>query len=277
MYWNATTSSYFEVVGIELRTGRLFDPNDAEGLAPVAIVNESFVRRFSPDSDVIGRTLRVGTPDSAQWRTVVGVVSDAGRGGGARARHDRVYLPIRQTQVQSGMLLLRGRGDATSLALGLRRVVAAVDPAISVWDVRTLAAGIAFISRIPRVMGAVAVGGGIAGLVVAAVGLYGLLAFRVRQRRPDLGVRLALGADAGRLARDTVEDALHQLLPAIALGLLLAWLVAPYIGALLGIDLRSPSMFAAVAVVFLATGLVAALIPALRAAATDPAHVLRGE
>ena len=208
---------------------------------------------------------------------MVGVVTDASRGAGERARHDRVYLPIRQTQVQSGMLLLRGRDDAASLAPGLRRTVAAVDPAISVWDVRTLADGIAFMTRIPRVMGAVAVGGGIAGLLVAAVGLYGLLAFRVRQRRQDFGVRLALGANAGRLARDTVEDALHQLLPAIALGLLLAWLVAPYFGVLLGIDLRSPSMFAGVALAFLATGLIAALIPALRAAATDPADVLRGE
>ncbi len=278
--WNATTPGYFEVVGIELRAGRLLEPNDAEGAAPVAIVNESFVRRFSPDSDVIGRALRVGArPDSAQWHTVVGVVGDASRGGTVRARHDRVYLPIQQSEARSGMLLLRVRDDATSLAPGLRQAVAAVDPAISVWDIRTLADGIAFVIRIPRVMGAMAVAGGIAGLMVAAVGLYGLLAFRVRQRRQDLGVRLALGANGRRLARDTVEDALRQLLPAVALGLLLAWFAAPYaLGAILsGIDPRSPSTFIGVAAVFLTIGLIAAVVPALRAAATDPADVLRGE
>jgi ABC-type antimicrobial peptide transport system permease subunit len=123
----------------------------------------------------------------------------------------------------------------------------------------------------------IAVGGGSAGLLVAAVGLYGLLAFRVRQRRRELGVRLALGANGRRLARETLVVAARQLLPAVAIGLSVAWLVSPILGAfLLGAEPRAPSTYVGVGATFVAVGLVAALLPALRAAATDPAEVLRG-
>ncbi len=127
-------------------------------------------------------------------------------------------------------------------------------------------------------MGALAVGGGSAGLLVAAVGLYGLLAFRVRRQGHELGVRLALGADGARLARDTLAFALRQLVPAIVVGLTLAWIAAPSIGVmLLGLDPRGASTYAGVAVAFLVVGLLAAGIPAWRASLTEPAQVLRGE
>jgi putative ABC transport system permease protein len=110
------------------------------------------------------------------------------------------------------------------------------------------------------------------------VGLYGLLAFAVRQRRRELGVRLALGADAVRLLKDVFGLALRQILPATAIGLTLAWLASPVLRALLlGGDPRSPSTFAMVAGAFLGSGLLAATIPAVRAARVDPARTLRGE
>ena len=113
---------------------------------------------------------------------------------------------------------------------------------------------------------------------MAAVGLYALLAFRVRQRRRELGVRLALGADGRVLAGEVLRLAFRQLIPAVVFGLAVAWLLAPVLGAVvLSSNPRSPGTFFGVAVSFLTVGMVAALIPALRAAAVDPAQVLRGE
>jgi len=279
---NAVTPDYFAVVDLQLKTGRLLTSRDGEGGAPVAVVNESFVLRFSPDQGVIGRSIRVAgvanTDDSADWRTVVGVVSDAGVGQGERVRHDRVYIPDAQANYPSTTILLRGGVDSGELANGLRRAVAAVDPGIAVSSVRTLADGHAYLTRVPRAMGAMAFGGGVAGLLVAAVGLYGLIAFRVRQRRRELGVRLALGADGSRLAYETMLFALQQLLPAIVIGLSLAWLVGPLLSVLaLGLNPRSPSTLLAVGLVFLTVGIAAAAIPTARAAATDPSDVLRAD
>jgi ABC-type antimicrobial peptide transport system permease subunit len=120
--------------------------------------------------------------------------------------------------------------------------------------------------------------GGAAGLLVAAVGLYGLLAFRVRQRKREFGVRLALGADSSRLVRDVLGLALRQLVPAVAVGLVGAWIASPVLQAmLLGANPRGLPTYAAVGVGFVLAGMAAALVPALRAGAVDPARVLRGE
>jgi hypothetical protein len=212
------------------------------------------------------------------WVTVVGVVEDAPLGGGVDMRLDRIYLALEQVRAASPMLLVRADGPGGTLASVLREAVASVDPGVAVTDVRTLEDLHDFMTRAQSTLGSLAAGGGFAGLLVAAVGLYGLLAFRVRQRRRELGVRLALGADGRRLAREVLGLAFRQLLPATAIGLATAWLVAPVLGVLLlGGDPRDPLAYVLVGGAFLAVGAVAALIPALRAAATDPARVLHGE
>ncbi len=279
LLWGAVTPGFFDVVDAEVRAGRFLGPQDAAESAPVAVVNESFVARFSPDRDVLGRSIRIdAADDSALWHTIVGVISDVRMGSGERIRHDRAYLPLAQSTPNSAIVLLRGSRDVTSLAPGLRSSVAAVDPETALSGIRTLADGHAFMTRVPRAMGALAFGGGVAGLLVAAAGLYGLLTFRVRQRRRELGVRLALGADGRRLARETVVFALQQLVPAVAIGLTLAWIAGPLLSVLvLGMNPRSPATLTAVGITFLAVGLMAAAIPTARAAATDPADALRAE
>jgi putative ABC transport system permease protein len=274
--WNAVTPGFFDVLDLELRSGRsLVWQDDGEAL-PVAVVNESFVRRFSQDRPVLGRRLLLSAADSVAWFTVVGVVEDVGLGGGERAREDRVYLPVSQVATTDLLVLTRTGNDAGSLAGAVRRAVAGVDPAVAVWGVRTLADAHAFMIRVPRTIGFLALGGGAAGFLVAAVGLYGLLAFRVRQRRGELGIRLAVGADGPRLAQAVLGWALRLLLPAVAVGLALAWLASPILSvALLGLDPRDPAVYAAVGAAFLFVGLLAALGPALRAAGVDPASTLR--
>jgi predicted permease len=276
--WNAVTPSYLAALGITLRAGRAFTPGDDADAPRVALVSESFARRYSPGEPVLGRTVRLTSADSTTWLTVVGVVADVDLGVGAYVRADRVLVPLDQVSAAGVMILLRADGDATALAPALREAVAEVDPGLPVSNVRTLADGHAFIIRIPRALAAMALSGGAAGLLVAAVGLYGLLAFRVRQRRRELGVRLALGADGARLARDILEMALRQLVPAVAVGLALAWVAAPALQVMLmGKDPRAPLTYVGVGLGFILAGLAAAALPALRAGAVEPAAVLRGE
>ncbi|GMV03853.1 MAG: hypothetical protein AMXMBFR53_01350 [Gemmatimonadota bacterium] len=276
--WNGVTPGYFGALGLEIRAGRGIEGTDGPGAGPVAVVSESFARAFSPDAPALGRRIRLAQADSATWWTVVGVVADAPLGGGRLMRDDRVYVPLRQLPAREVMILVRARGDVTGLAPEVRRAAASVSPEMAVWDVRTLSDAHAYLIRVPRALASMALAGGAAGLLVAAVGLYGLLAFRVRQRRRELGIRLALGADGTRLAREVLTLAGSQIAPAVAVGLVLAWVASPVLGAfLLGLDPRAPGVYLGVAVAFVTTGMVAALVPAARAAAVDPARVLRGE
>ncbi|HSM60269.1 MAG TPA: ABC transporter permease, partial [Longimicrobiales bacterium] len=212
--WNAITPGYLDALDIDVLAGRGLLARDGSGGERVAVVNESFVRRFASDGEVLGRRYRLARADTAGWYTVVGVVTDANASEGEHVRNDRFYVPMGSVGATDLMVVARANGDAASLARGVRRAVVGVDPSIPFWNVRTLSAAHAYIVRVPRVMAAMAVGGGTAGLLVAAVGLYGLLAFRLRQRRRELGVRLALGADGARLAREVVGSALGQLVPA---------------------------------------------------------------
>ncbi|MCG6957665.1 MAG: ABC transporter permease [Gemmatimonadetes bacterium] len=276
--WNAVSPGFFDVFGLALRSGRVLEDGDVRGAPKVALVSESWVRRYSPSESPLGRRIRLIQDDSAAWLTVVGVVADVDLGGGRLAREDRVYVPLAQADPARLMLLVRTPGEPTALTSDLRRMVAQVDPSLAVWDVRTLADAYAYLIRVPRALGTITLSGGLAGLLVAAVGLYGLLAFAVRQRRRELGVRLALGADAVRLFRDVLGLALRQILPGAAIGLTLAWVASPVLRALLlGGDPRSLSTYAMVAGAFLGSGLLAAMIPAVRAARVDPARTLRGE
>jgi putative ABC transport system permease protein len=276
--WNAVSEDFLDVLDIPVRRGRGLTDADGADAPRVALVSESFALRHSPDGPVLGRAVRLEGADSSAWFTVVGVIADLDLGLGERMRRDRVLVPLEQVTDPQPLALMRAAGDASSLAPALRAAVAGVDPTLPVWSVRTLADAHAYMIRVPRGLATMALAGGSAGLLVAAVGLYGLLAFRVRQRRRELGVRLALGADAGRLARDVLGLALRQLLPAIAVGLAAAWVVSPVLQAMLmGADPRGAGTYVAVGLGFLIAGMAAALVPALRAGAVDPARVLRGE
>jgi len=278
VFWNAVTPDYFSLLDLEILSGRGLGTQDGAEAPLVAVVSAGFSGRHLQGEDPLGRGLRVFGADTAAHFSIVGVVEDVELGGGSDAIVERVYLSLPQLSQRPVVALLRSETEAASLAPGLRGLVADVDPRIPVWSVRSLADGHAFMTRVPRAMASIALAGGLGGLMVAAVGLYGLLAFRVRQRRRELGVRMAVGADGNRLMREVMRLALRQLLPAVVIGLALAWLLAPILGVvLLGLDPRAPLTYIAVAVSFVAVGLGAALVPALRAANVEPAEVLRGD
>lgn len=274
--WNDVTPSYFQVLEIGLREGRL--PTAADVGKGVGVVSVSFARAWL-EGRALGRRVRVrpGEEDGA-WVRVVGVVDDVELLEGQLRQQARLYVPADPGVLAGGHVLVRTRGTAAGQASFLRRVAAGVDPGFAFDDVRTLAGTYEYLVRAPRMLALLAAVGGLAGLLVAVVGLYGLLAFRVREQRRALGVRRALGADGRTVARTVLGWAARQLLPAVAVGLTLAWLASPILTAmLLGSDPRAPLTYLVVGVGFLLTGLAAALVPALRAASVDPARVLRGE
>jgi putative ABC transport system permease protein len=291
---DAVTQGFFEAMDLAVMQGRGFTDADRFGAAPVALVSESLARRLSGavagDSgedrnggelgrvgDVLGMAVRVPLLGS-EWATVVGIVDDAELGGGPRARGDALYLSAYQIDMKAAMILLRTVGEPTDAAGDLRRAVASVDPQLAVSGLTSLADGHRFITQAQSTLSSLAVTGGLAGLLVAAVGLFGLLSFRVRQRMRELGVRMALGADGQKLGRELIVFSLRQLVPAIVVGLAGAWIVAPALGPLLlGGDPRSGMTYVAVATLFLATGILATLVPALRAATADPMEALRSE
>ncbi len=263
---------------MDVRKGRGLVGGDDTEAPEVVVVSESFARRFLGEGDPLGRRVKLAGADSATWLEVVGVVEDVLLGAGGMEQRERAYVALTQFPRPDVMALVLGAEEAPSLAQRVRRALGGVDPGMPVWSIRTLADAHAYLIRVPRAMGVIALGGGTAGLLVAAVGLYGLLAFQVRRRRRELGLRLALGADGARLAREVLTLALRQILPAILAGLTVAWILAPLLAvALMGEDPRAPLVYVGVAGAFLGVGLVAALAPALRAAALDPARVLRGE
>jgi putative ABC transport system permease protein len=277
---NAVTPKYFSAFDLAVVRGRGFTEADRLGAAPVAVVSESLASRLrlegGQSSDILGMTLRVPS-NGAEWATVVGVVEDAALGGPSHLQ-GVMYLSAFQVDMASSMLVLRTDGTPTAVAGDLRRAVASVDPELALSGLRTLADGHRFMTQAQSTLSSLAVTGGLAGLLVAAVGLFGLLSFRVRQRMRDLGVRMALGADGKKLGVEIMEFALRQLVPAVFLGLGGAWVVAPSLGPLLlGANPRSGMTYAVVATVFVATGLLATIVPALRAAAVDPIEALRSE
>lgn len=277
VFANAVTPGFFPALDLGLKMGRLLVPEDVAGAAPVAVVSESLVRDLFPGVDPLGLAVRVAALDSARFYRVVGVVEDPGLNAGPRFREHFVYVPLSQVDARTGMILVRGT-VTPALTGEVRTAVGRVGSGVVLNEVRTLEDGYRFLTRAQSTLSALAVSGGLAGLLVAGVGLYALLAFRVRRGRREMGIRLALGADGARLARDVVGLALGQLLPGVVAGLFLAWLAAPLLGILLlGGDPRSPVAYGLVSGVFVAVGLLAALVPAARAASLKPAEVLGGD
>lgn len=275
---NAVDPAFFRLFDLDLLQGRALEMADAEGGEGVVVVNQAFAARFWPGGSPLGRRLQIPSLDTT-WYRVVGLVETAEMGDQPGMREDRVYVPLGRHDAGAVQLIARAEdGDGAAMTGRLRSALAQAAPDRAIYDVRTLASGHAFMTRAQGTFSTLASAGGGAGLLVAVVGLYAMLAFRVRQRRRELGVRKALGADGATLVREVLTVALRQLLPAVAVGLGLAWLAAPLLGAILmGGEPRSPLVFGGVALLFVGAGLGAAVVPALRAGRVEPASVLRSE
>ncbi len=276
--WSSVSPQYFQLFGLWLLAGRLFSAADREGAPPVAVVSHGFAERFFPGRSPLGKRLRTGGADHP-WRTIVGVVQDLALGGlDGDPSQPAMYFPWDQVPVWGGAVAIRTVGPPAELTAALRRQAAAVDPDVPLAGVATLDEVLRGVAEPYTRAGALfGLLGGCA-LLLAAVGLYGVMAFAVARRTREIGVRMALGARAADVRRLVLRSGLAQLGVGVALGLFLAAALARLLAvSLFQVRPWDPAVFVLAPAVLIAAGLLACLLPAARAARVDPMESLRAE
>ena len=276
----------FEVLGIALVRGRLFDDRDRAGTDPVVVINEAAAAAFWPEGDALGRWLSYAADTAGQpvRRRVIGIVANTRYGGPSVPAMETVFEPHRQT---TDVWRWFGRSMAFVVRTGNGRVLplSAAQEAVSAVASDLPVVGLATLDEVldrsiatPRFHGTLGIGFAGLALVVAVIGLYGVLAFTVRRRRRELGVRLALGADRGRVIADVLKHATRLAAIGALAGSLAALALGRVLEALLwGVEPTDPLTWVVVLLTLGAATLAAALVPAWRAAAVDPAITLRLE
>jgi putative ABC transport system permease protein len=277
---NRVSPHYFETMGTRLLGGRDFSPQDRIGTPPVAIVNQAFARSVFGDANPIGGrfSYRAPTGQDDPVFTVVGVVGNTKYGGLRESTRLIAFLPIAQDTVSDRLtLVVRARGPMSNVQTGVEREIAAVDPRVLV-EFKALDAQISESLIRERLVATLSAGFGVLAVVLAMLGLYGVMSYIIARRRSEIGVRMALGASRRDILVLVVRDTGRLVMMGIVLGLGGALLVLRSANALLfGLSPTDAQSLTIAAVVLAATALVAVLVPTRRAVITDPAIVLRGE
>ena len=278
------TSGYFEALRIPLRAGRAFTDADIAGAPRVMIINESLARRAFPGESAIGKRVVCceGAPDDPRYKTIVGVVGDTRWRGPGVEPSPEFYLPIRQapaeawTWIQRSMTVVaRTSGDPAQLAATIRAGVAAVDPTVPTYDVATMEERLGRSLAQSRFNTFLLTTLGIIGLLLASVGLYGVLAYLVVQRSHEIGVRMALGATARDVIVLVTRQGLQLVVAGVTIGVLIALLATRLLRELLvGVTPTDPATLAGVVVVLISAGVLASVVPARRATRVDPMQAL---
>jgi predicted permease len=275
---DSVSVNFFELMEFRLLAGRTFEASDTRQSRRVVILSEGLARALAPDGDILNRRLKYATQREMQDLVVVGVVSNATQGNLKNSDVNVMYSPAMQSPAFSTPnLLLEIRGDAATIGAAVRRVVLEHGREY-VDDLTPLDA---LLARGPARERMSALLSGIIGslaLIIAVIGVHGVLACSVARRRRELGVRIAIGAVPHALAASIVRDGLILTLAGVLLGLPLAYFAARFVKSLMfGISETDPVMFAGVALTFLVLGAIAGVLPARRAARVDPAIALRAE
>jgi len=275
------TPGYLRTMGIELVQGRHFSPADAEDAQRVLIINETLAARFFPGENPVGKLITFSSdPESeeAQWREIVGVARDIRNFGIREDSRMATYIPWAQAPDFAAFPVVRSDLPTDRIVPAIRRAVAEMDPGLAVAQARTMSdvvdqalAPERFVTFLLSLFAGV-------GLVLAVVGLYGVVSFSVNTRIREMGVRMALGAEAGRISGMVVRWSLKLVAGGVVVGvgasLLLTRLMS---GLLFGVDAGDPLTMAGVTVILAVGAAVAAAIPAAKAARVDPARALRSE
>jgi len=281
-----TSADYFKTLGIPLIAGRALSSSDRPGRPPVAVINESAARRFWPGESPLGQRVWFGTTtgpfsDPAHAVEIVGVVGDvkyeAVDWPNSTGRPE-FYTSYLQFAFPDTMVIVKASGASQALVPALRRAVSNVDPALPIYDVLTLDDRIAGALSRPRFNAVLIAGFAGAALLVAALGVYGMLSYSVSSRVREMGVRLALGAAPPRIVRFILAEGLRLSIAGIAIGLLAALAAGRLLRSLVvDVSPLNPWLLGAVTIVMMAVAALAAFLPARRASAVDPITVLRQE
>jgi len=276
---DAVTPTYFKVMRVPLRRGRFFDARDSAEAPRTVIINETMARRFWPNEDPIGRRIAYGSSNpNARWMEIVGVVADTRRTGYESVVRPETYLPHAQSPSGGMMLVIRSAGDAQSAAPALRAAVRDLDTTVALQGVRPITDLLVDMTaqrRLNTVL--LAVFGVVAGLL-AAVGIYGVLAYSVEARTREMGVRVALGASRASILALVLREGLMLAGIGLVLGLAGALALTRTMRTLVyQVSTVDPATFAVIAAVAATVSLAACLIPAWRAVRVDPILALRAD
>ena len=273
--WNVVVPDYFEVLGVPLLHGRTFLDGDIGG-ADVAIVSEAFARGFWGRTDIVGETFRhESSPDSPV--EIVGVAGDVVVRAMGEAPTPSIYRPHGQWGFGRANYIFRTDAPTERAVAAVRDIVRSVDPRIPVLAGGSLDEHFGETLQRQRIVGAVLSGLGGLALLLAVLGVYGVVSFAVSRRRQEVGIRIALGADGQSVVRLFIRDVATVVIVGAVLGLAIALPAGRFVGTVFTGGAGSPLLIGTVAVGLLATALLATLVPALRATRTDPRETLHQE
>jgi putative ABC transport system permease protein len=275
------SAGYFQTMGVSLVRGRYFEESDDSRAMPVAIINETMARQYWPDEEVLGKRFKLGV-NKAPWVAVVGVVADVRQMGMDVPVKAEMYFPYRQIKTHFWYaprdLVLRTTGDPLSVAASVRQLIHEIDPDQPVSNVSSMEALLVEETG-PRRLGMILLSAfaGLA-LLLASLGIYGVLSYFVAQQTPEIGVRMALGAQRSNILRLVLQKGLIWTLIGVAIGVGAALALTRFMASLLfEVSASDPLTFAIVPVVLIVVALLACYLPARRATKVDPMVALRYE
>ena len=276
------TPEYFHLLGMTLLRGRLFGEFDNEKAPPVAVINEAFARTYWPNGDPVGEHLKLnivrGTAGNPPWTTVVGVIADARTESLAEASDPQIYLSLYQRRPKNLAIFVRGHLDTAAIPDEVREQVQSVDPTLPVFGAQTLTETVSESLSARRFSMEIVALFALTALLLAGLGIYGVISYIVSERTHEIGIRLALGAQRRNILRMVLHQGLGLAIAGAAVGLGCALIVSHLMAGLLyGVRPTDPLTFAGVALLLISVALLACYIPARRAIRVDPLVALRHE
>ncbi|HET9726946.1 MAG TPA: ABC transporter permease [Gemmatimonadales bacterium] len=271
---------YFATFGLPLIRGRVFEASDRGQSTPVAVVSQALARRYWPGRDPVGSRITFGDPtdSTTTWMTVVGVVGDVRQDGAVSPAYPQIYVPLAQMSGRSMVVALRTAQQPLTLVPSLKQALAAVDPNLALSRVTTMEQRLASTLARPRVNALLLAAFAATALVLAALGIYGVIAYSVVQRTRELGIRVALGARAEDVLTMVMRQGLTPVLIGLAIGLAAAAVGSRVLRSLLyGVAMTDLATYGMVAAFLAAVAAAASYVPARRAARADPMTALRTE
>ena len=279
---NATevTPPYFHLIGMTLQRGRFLSETDNETAPAVAVINEAFARTYWPNDDAVGKHLKLnnarGTTTKPSWTTVVGVIADARTESLAESSVPQIYVSVYQDRPKDLAIFLRGRLDSAATPAELREQIQLINPELPVFGARMLK-DVVTASLSERRFSMEMVGlFALTALLLAGLGIYGVISYLVSERTHEIGIRLTLGAQSRNILRMVLRQGLGLAIAGAAVGLVCALIVSHLMAGLLyGVRPTDPLTFAGVALLLIGVALLACYIPARRAIRVDPLVALR--
>jgi putative ABC transport system permease protein len=279
-YWNFVGPHYFEAMGARLVEGRLLNDSDGPNAPPVVVVNQSLATAYWPHEGALGHRLKTEFGPDAKWRRIVGVIGDVKNAGLDQAAGTELYVAYAQSPFPTRLasLIVRTTGDPMSLVGAIRGQIQALDRALPISQIRSMDDVMSVARSRPRFLTLLLTLFSSLSLILAALGIYGLISYSVAQRTNEIGIRMALGAQSGDVLRLVGVTGIRLALVGTTIGAIGAFALTRFLsGLLFGVSSADAATFAAMAAMLIAVTLLACYIPARRASKVDPLIALRYE